>query len=63
MSRKNQENFYFSSFYGSPNRTEHIGLKVHKNLYQGFKVGRLGRQNENGLCLMSICLMKSNCYS
>ena len=44
--------------------------------YQGVKVGSLGRQNERnisyvrlahtsifGLCFMSVCLMKSNCYS
>ena len=43
---------------------------------QGVKVGTLGRQNEKnssyvrlahtfifGLCFMSVCLMKSNCYS
>ena len=43
---------------------------------QGVKVGTLGRQNERnisyvrlahtslfGLCFMSVCLMKSNCYS
>ena len=42
----------------------------------GVKVGTLGRQNERnicyvrlthtsifGLCFMSVCLMKSNCYS
>ena len=45
-------------------------------LSQGAKVGLLGRQNEKnssyvwlahtsifGLCFMSICVMKSNCYS
>ena len=45
-------------------------------LIQGVKVGSLGRQNERnssyfrlaptsifGLCFMSVCLIKSNCYS
>ena len=45
-------------------------------LVQGVKVGPLGGQNERnstyvrlahtsifGLCFMSVCLMKSNCYS
>ena len=47
-----------------------------KSVFQGVKVGMLGRQIERnssyvwlaqtsifGLCFMSVCLMKSNCYS
>ena len=49
---------------------------VNQRLTQGVKVGTLGRQIERncsyvwlahtsifGLCFMSVCLMKSNCYS
>ena len=49
---------------------------MEKRFVQGVKVGTLGRQNERnssyvrlahtsifGLCLMLVCLMKSNCYS
>ena len=51
-------------------------LRVCYSLLQGVKVGTLSRQNERkssyvrlahtsifGLCFMSVCLLKSNCYS
>ena len=53
-----------------------LALMTPKTYDQGAKVGILGRQNERnssydrlthtsifGLCFMSLCLMKSNCYS
>ena len=52
------------------------GFILNKYKSQGVKVVMLGRQNERnsgyvmlahtsifGLCFMSVCLMKSNCYS
>ena len=54
---------------------EHSNLSL-KGSNQGVKVVTLGRQNDRnssyvrlahtsifGLCFMSVCLMKSNCYS
>ena len=55
---------------------DNIPERPDRSLLQGVKVGTLGRQNERnssyvrlahtsifGLCFMSVCLMKSNCYS